>query len=68
MIPILLNKGIHNMNEYKVVYETDVGKHFTVRESWRIEAETKQEAKDRVLAVHENSKVLTVRKMPNKRI
>ena len=56
------------MNEYKVVYETDVGKHFTVRESWRILAETKQEAKDRVLAVHGNSKVLTVRKMPSNRV
>ena len=64
MLPPL--KRIDRMNTYKVVYETDVAKHFTVRESWRVEANTKDEAKERVLAVHTKSKVLTIRKMPTK--
>ena len=52
------------MNIYKVIYETPTNTNITFRDTWRITANSKQEAIERVLAVCENSKVITARKMP----
>ena len=64
MLPPL--ERIDRMNEYKVTFETRLPPSFTIREYWRIEANTKDEANERVLAVHTTSKIISTRKMPAK--
>ena len=54
------------MNKYKVTFETSLPPSFTIREYWRIEANTKDEANERVLSVHTTSKIISTRKMPTK--
>lgn len=55
------------MNEYRIIFETDMKHHITIRETWDISAISKSEAIDRVLSVHSSSKVITARKLPRKK-